>query len=127
MDKFNYTYSAPSEKERKEIESIRRQYEAKPSDTHGKLAKLRKLNSKVNNTSTIVALILGIIGTLFFGFGLTLVLEWGKINIGIAVMIAAVPIIAIAYPIYKVIYNASKKKYAPEIIALSNELLNENQ
>ena len=121
---FNYTYKAPTEEERREIESIKRQYE-EPKTEEGKLEKLRRLNNFVNGSATAISLIVGIIGTLVFGLGLTMALEWSKLIGGIIVMIIGIPPIAIAYPLYNKILKRNKEKYGKEIIRLSEELLNQ--
>ena len=121
---FNYTYKAPTEEERRKIESIKRQYE-EPKTEEGKLEKLRRLNNFVNGSATAISLIVGIIGTLVFGLGLTMVLEWSKLIGGIIVMIIGIPPVAIAYPLYNKILKRNKEKYGKEIIKLSEELLNQ--
>lgn len=68
---FNYTYKAPTEEERREIESIKRQYE-EPKIEEGKLERLRKLNNYVNGQATALALVSGVLGLLIFGLGLTM-------------------------------------------------------
>ena len=121
---FNYTYRAPTEEERREIESIKRQYEA-PKTEEGKLERLRKLNNYVNGLATAVSLVVGVIGLLIFGLGLAMVLEWSLLIWGILVMVVGIPPIAIAYPLYNKILKRNKEKYGQEILQLSEELLNE--
>ena len=122
-NKFNYTYNAPTQKERETIEHIKNQY--MPTEPLSKLEKLKKLDSKVKTTPTIVALVLGIVGILIFGLGLTLALEFNQIYLGIIVgLIGGLPI-CLAYPVYNKLFDKLKKKHGPEIIKLSNELLNE--
>ncbi|MFQ6772860.1 MAG: hypothetical protein ACLRFG_00080, partial [Clostridia bacterium] len=81
---FEYNYVAPTSEERKEIESIRNAY-IKPTASSGKLEKLRRLDFKVKNTPIIVALVMGVVGILTFGVGLTMMLEWNIILWGIVV------------------------------------------
>lgn len=126
MEQFNYTYLAPSDAERKEIESIKSQYQP-PKTEEGKLQRLRRLNAYVNNSATCIALVLGIIGVLIFGTGLALVLEWGLIIEGALVAITGTPAIALAYPVYKWVLKRNKEKHGPEILRLSEELLNEGE
>lgn len=121
---FNYTYKAPTEEERREIESIKRQYE-EPKTEEGKLEKLRKLNNYVNGLATALSLVAGVLGLLIFGLGLTMILEWSLLVGGIIVMIVGVPPMAIAYPLYNKILKRNKEKYGNEILRLSEELLNE--
>ena len=123
-NQFNYTYKAPTEEERREIESIKRQYEPK-NESENKLARLRKLNNYVNGLATSVSIALGVIGLLIFGLGLAMVLEYQIIIGGVIVSAFGIPLIAIAYPIYNIILNKNKAKYGDEILKLSNELLNQ--
>lgn len=123
---FEYTYSAPTEQERKEIESIRRQYQAQPvSDREEKLNRLRKLDSFVKNSATTVALTLGLVGLLIFGLGMTMVLEWELYIWGVVVGAVGLTPIMIAYPVYNLILNKNKEKYGEQILMLTEELLND--
>ena len=123
-DKFSYTYSAPTEAERREIESIKRQYKSEP-ETQSSMERLRSLHSKVVGTATAVSLAIGIIGTLVFGFGLALVLELGAPVIGIIVAAVGVLPIVAAFPMYNYILKKGKMRYGDEIIRLSDEILGE--
>lgn len=121
---FNYTYVAPTESERKEIESIKNQYLKEEKREETKLERLRRLDRKVKNTPVILSLCFGIIGTLIFGLGLTTVLEWNHLLLGVCIMaVGAIPV-ALAYPAYKWSLKGGKKKYGGEIVRLSEELLN---
>ncbi|MBQ3219838.1 MAG: hypothetical protein IJB32_04525 [Clostridia bacterium] len=121
-EKLEYSYSAPTEEEKEYIKSIRRQYVSEEKET-SKFEQLKMLNNKVNNPPTIVALIIGIIGLLIFGTGMTMVLEWALLVWGIAVSaVGAIPIL-ISYPIYKSVLKKRKEKYGDEILRLSEELL----
>jgi len=123
---FNYTYSAPTEEERKEIDSIRRQYSATPKKQETKLERLRRLDSTVKNTAVIISLCLGVAGVLIFGLGMTMILEWKLIPLGcIAAGIGSIPA-ALAYPTYKRLIKKGKEKYGEEILTLSNQLLNQS-
>lgn len=124
-DKFNYKYIAPTEEERKEIDSIRRQY-APQSQTESKLDRLRRLDSLVKNTAIIWSLVLGVLGTLIFGLGLTMILEWQILPWGIVLMVIGSVPIAIAYPVYKTVLKKYKNRYGEEILRLSKELLNKS-
>ena len=114
------------QEERKEIDSIRRQY-SQEEKTETKLERLRRLDGLVKNTAIIWSLALGIVGMLVFGFGLTMILEWNLWLWGIVLMaVGSIPM-AIAYPVYKLAFNKGKAKYGDEILRLSEELLNENE
>ena len=123
-NKFNYIYSAPTETERKEIEEIRSQYlpDAKNNE---KMERLKALDSFVRNTAKLVAFSFGIFGILVFGLGLSMVLSWGVIVWGSIVCVLGACFVSAAYPLYRTIFQRNKKKYGPEILRLSRELLNE--
>ena len=125
-NQFNYKYTAPTEEERKEIDSIRRQY-APQEKTETKLERLRRLDSLVKNTAIIWSLVLGVFGCLIFGIGLTMVLEWSILLWGIVLMVIGSVPMAIAFPVYNKLLKKGKAKYGDEILRLSEELLNENK
>ncbi|MBQ3040617.1 MAG: hypothetical protein IJD42_03360 [Clostridia bacterium] len=126
---FSYNYSA---KEQAEIKKIREKY-TPPTDVEDKMERLRRLDASVTQTAQIVALILGIIGTLILGFGMSLILTNLSSMIGLSHNVAmAVGIVigilgggaaSLAFPIYNVIVKERRKKLAPEIIRLTDELM----
>ena len=124
-NKFSYTYSAPTEEERREIDSIRQRYVKQERNEESKLERLRKLDGKVRNPATIIALVFGIVGLLTFGLGLTSVLEWNLWTEGIVLMIVGFIPVALAYPIHGLILALNRKKYGDEIIKLTEELLSD--
>jgi hypothetical protein len=126
---FQYTYSA---KEQAELKRIRDKYTA-PTEAEDKMTRLRRLDASVTNTAQAVALVFGVIGTLILGCGMSLCMtEIGEI-LGISgnmAMIIGIPIgivggilASLAYPIYNAIVKAKRKKIAPEIIRLTDELM----
>ena len=126
---FTYTYSA---REQAELKRIREKY-AEPTETEDKMARLRRLDASVTNTAQAVALVFGIIGTLLLGFGMSLIMtDLGEILgfedtmvmvVGIFVGIVGGSLASLAYPIYNAIVKAKRKKIAPEIIRLTDELM----
>lgn len=126
---FSYTYSAS---EQAELKKIRDKY-TPPTKNDDKLARLRRLDASVTKTAQAVALILGIIGILVMGLGMSLCMSnLGEIFgpnkmfamlFGIAIGIVGIIIMSLAYPIYNVIVKAKRKKLAPQIIQLADELL----
>lgn len=125
--KFEYTYSAPTEQERREIESIRRQYINSGDTVEGKLARLRNLDGYVKSAATCWSLVVGVLGLLIFGLGLAMVLEWSLYVWGILVAAVGLAPIACAFPIYLYVLKRNKAKYGEEILSLSEELLDSNQ
>lgn len=125
-NKFSFTYSAPTEAERREIETIRRQY--KPDDGNdNKIDRLRKLHSLVVGRATAVSLAVGIVGTLIMGGGMALVLEFSEMVLGIIIAATGVLPIAAAYPIYKYIVRLGKRKHGDDILRLSDEILGDEK
>ena len=126
---FQYTYSA---KEQAELKRIRDKYTA-PTEAEDKMARLRRLDASVTQTAQVVALVFGIIGTLVLGFGMSLCMtDLGVILgsyrdmamvVGIIVGVIGGVLASLAYPIYNVIVKAKRKKLAPEIIRLTDELM----
>lgn len=121
---FHYSYSAA---QRQEIEAIRRKYIPQEEN---KLERLRRLHRSAGKTAKIWAIVLGVLGTLIFGTGMSLCLsELGDIFgayamvIGIAAGIVGLVLVALAYPVYDMVLKARRKKIAPEILRLSEELL----
>ena len=126
---FQYTYSA---KEQAELKRIRDKYTA-PTEVEDKMARLRRLDASVTNTAQAVALVFGVIGTLILGFGMSLVMTElaeslgisgdAAMIIGIIVGIVGGIIASLAYPAYNIIIKSMRKKVAPEIIRLTDELI----
>lgn len=125
-NRFDYTYSAPTQNERREIESIRKQYEVAPKQ-ESKLDELRNLNQRVMRPPKIAALTTGISGALIMGAGMAMVLEWNLILWGVIAGAFGIATAAAAYPLYKFVLGKNKRKFGQEIIKLSDELLNEEK
>lgn len=115
-----YSYSAA---ENEEIKRIREKYEYR-NETDIKLEKIRKLDRKTHVIATIFSLISGVLGLLIFGFGMSCVLVWKEslFMTGIIVGIIGMVFIILALPIYNFTEEKIKKKVAPEIIKLVDEL-----
>ncbi len=124
-NKFHYVYSAPTAEERKEIESIRRQYA--DGETGSKMERLRRLHARVKGSATTLALCLGGGGCLIFGLGLTMILEWKLLFWGVIVAAVGCLPMGVAYPAYGWRLRRNKKRYGGEILALSEEILNEEK
>ena len=125
-EKFTYEYQAPTQEERKEINSIQQKYLLE-NPKNDKLKRLRALDSKVKNIPNAVAYTMGVVGILVFGTGLTCILEWDLILIGILVMILGSIIVLPAYFVHSILSKYLKEKYREEILKLSEELLNEEK
>ena len=125
-NKFEYTYRALSDEQKREISSIKERYDIAAKTPAGAYEEIVRLDRKVKRTATSLAISVGAIGLLIFGLGLSMVLEWGIYLWGILVgLIGAIPC-ALAMPLYLLSMKKGKKKYGERILKLSSELLGEN-
>lgn len=81
-----------SAKQQEEIEAIRRKYLPKEED---KMEQLRQMDKRVSRKGTIISIIIDVIG---------------------------IVMIALAYPLYERITKKERKKIAPLILKLADEL-----
>lgn len=127
QETFKMTYSA---KQQEEIDKIRKKYVPQEQD---KMEQLRALDASVGRKATTVSLILGIVGSLVMGIGMCFSMtEFGKILgayqdramvIGIVVGLVGILMVCLAYPVYHRILEKERRKIAPEIIRLTDELM----
>lgn len=128
-DGYSYTYSA---KEQEEVRSIRAKYTQK-AEVEGKMERLRRLDTRVTQKAQTVALVLGVIGALILGIGMSLVMTdlgdiLGDYNsiampIGVGIGLVGCVLVGVAYPVYNAILKKERQKIAPEIIRLTDELM----
>ena len=121
---FNYTYSAAQQQE---VEQIRKKYLPREED---KMEQLRKLHAIPSRKAQTAALVVGIVGTLIMGTGMSLAMTdigtaFGGLAmmIGVAVGLVGMVLVALAYPLYNRVLDKQRKKIAPQILQLSDELL----
>lgn len=123
-EQFTYAYSS---REQDEIKKIRNKYLA-PDEREDKMAQLLRLDASVTKKGTLISLIFGIIGSLVLGIGMCLAMDVLSIPygmpIGIAVGIIGIACIIVAYPLYTRITEKEKARLAPEILRLTDELMN---
>ena len=112
------------------IEKIRTQYTEKE---HTELETLKALDKKVKRPANIFAGIFGTVSAIVMGSGMSLVmtdigaqlgLEQTMIP-GIVIGIVGMGMALLTYPIYKGILSRRKKKFAPEILRLSEKLIHQ--
>ncbi len=111
-------------------QKIRTQYMEKQST---ELDELRVLDKKVKRPANVFAYIFGSLSVLIMGSGMSLIMTEISEMIGISepmipgiiIGIVGVLMAIINYPIYKGILGSRKKKYASQIIALSDKMLNQ--
>lgn len=112
-------YRANAQDQQK-AENIRRQYVSREEN---KMEQLQKLDSKVKLPGKIVGSILGIIGALVMGAGMSLVMVWGDMTMGLALSIPGLVVLLLAFLVYNLITSSRKKKYAAEIMRLSDDVM----
>lgn len=110
---------------KQEVEKIRGAYEPK-GETESKLEKLRKLDGKVKLPAEIFAYVFGVAGALVLGVGMCLAMQiiGDLMPLGIVIGCVGIAMVSVNYPLYNAIMKARKKKYAAEVMALSDELIN---
>lgn len=121
---FKYEYSAPTDSERKEIISIRNEYVSASCGT-SVVEKLRAMHKRVKTVPRAISIIIGVLGTLVFGGGMAMFLEWNYTVSGVIVGVIGFLIAVLAYPTFKLLIKLMKNKYGDKIIELSNDILGE--
>ncbi len=116
---YSYSYSAA---ENNEIKRIRDKY-TEPDEREAKLEQLRRLDASVHNKAAATSLAIGIIGALLLGFGMSCIMVYNWLVIGMTVGIIGIIITIIAYPVYKIKAEKIRKEIAPDILNLTDELI----
>ena len=121
---FSYNYSA---KENQEVLKIRTQYTEKQPTA---LDELKALDAKVKKPANVFAYTYGSVSAIIMGAGMSLVMTevGGMIGItgmapGIVIGVAGMALALTTYPIYKRILDSRKRKYASQILELSEKLI----
>lgn len=111
-------------------QKIRTQYMEKEST---ELDALRALDAKVKRPANIFCYVFGSISAIIMGCGMSLVMTDIAETIGmtgdptlpgIIIGVAGLALALINYPLHKGIMNSRKKKYAPQILKLSEKIMN---
>ena len=129
-DHFEYTYSA---KAQQEIRAIRQKYMPAEPPQEDKLGRLRRLDRAASNKATVAALVTGIVGVLVMGCGMSLVMtdigalfgltQAQALLPGIGIGVAGMVPVCLAYPVYNRTLKRQRARIAPEILRLSEELM----
>ena len=110
------------------VQKIRAEYTEKQ---HTELDELKALDAKVKKPANVFACLYGTVGAIVMGAGMSLVMTdigaiIGMIATlvpGIVIGIVGMTMALTTYPIYKKILNNRKKKFAPQILELSEKLM----
>ena len=113
-----------------EAERISEKYRTREATA---LDELRALDTKVKRPANVFAYTFGAIGAIVMGSGMSLVMTdigatlgiESNMIAGIAVGVVGMVMSLVNYPIYKGILKNRKKKYSDKIIALSDQIINE--
>lgn len=118
-EEFHFTYSA---NEQEEVKAIRKKYLPQEED---KMQRLRNLDARTTNKGTMLSVILGVLGTLVLGGGMSMIMVLpGSFFIpGILIGIAGMAVLGSAYPVYRGIVKKEREKVAPEVLKLTEELM----
>lgn len=121
---FEYTYCAERQQE---IEAIRKKYLPKEED---KMEQLRRLHSIPTQKAQAASIAVGVLGALILGTGMSLcmtelgaALEHFAMVIGVLAGLIGLIMVALAYPLFNYVLKKERKRIAPEILRLSDELL----
>ncbi len=110
------------------VQKIRTQYMGKESS---QLDALKKLDGKVKKPANIFAYIFGVVAAIVMGSGMSLVMTDIGATIGIdspmapGIVIGVVGMLmaVINYPIYKKMLASRRRKYAQQIIEISDQIM----
>ena len=122
---FSFTYSAAQQQE---VEEIRKKYLPKEDN---KLEKLRKLHNGATQKAQAAALVVGVLGALILGLGMSLIMTPLAKALGYMAMVLGIPtgllgigLVALAYPVYNRVLQKQRQRIAPEILRLTDDLMN---
>ena len=119
-NQFVYRYSAQNNRE---VERIRERYLPR---TESPMERLKRLDRTVQNAGRVPAITVGVIGALIFGVGLCFGLDvlagapFLPYLLGVAGLCLMIPV----YPVYRACAKRRRERLAPEILRLSDEILN---
>lgn len=118
--KFEYTYSAPRQEE---VKKIREKYLPKEES---KMDQLRRLDESTTKKGLACSLALGIVSSLVLGIGMCCTMLWqGVLFIpGVIIGLIGIAGVALAYPLNHYLTKKERERLAPEILELTNELMN---
>lgn len=124
QDTFKMTYSA---QQQEEIQAIRKKYVRQEPN---KMEQLRALDAGASTRATMYAIIVGVLGALMLGAGMSMIMtDFGapfgsaRFLIGIGIGVIGILLVACAYPLYQRILKKQREKIAPEILRLTDELM----
>lgn len=114
------------------VQKIRTQYTEKE---HSQLDALKELDAKVKRPANVFAYLFGAVGAIVMGGGMSLVMSELGATLGIAnpmvpgvtVGVVGMLMVIVNYPVYKGILGSRRKKYAGQILELSNRIMKHHE
>ena len=111
------------------VQKIRTQYTEKE---HTQLDALKELDATVKRPANVFAYIFGSIGVIVMGSGMSLVMTdvgfdigvSDSMTLGIVIGIIGMLMAIVNYPLYKKLLASRRKKYADQIMKLSDKIMN---
>ena len=110
--------------DKKYVERVLNDYQEKQTT---KIDELKALDKKAKTFPNVFAYVFGSISALVLGFGMCLAMEVilpGFMWLGIIIGVVGIALVTVNYFLYNVILAKNKAKYAEQITALSEEILN---
>lgn len=116
---FQYVYSAT---EQEELQEIRSKYLPKEEN---KMEALRRLDAQVERKAAMASILIGVIGALVLGLGMSCCMVWAGIWFvpGIGIGAIGIGLVSLAYPVYGRALIKERDRVAPEILRLTDELM----
>ena len=119
---FEYTYSAQQQEEIRRIVSHYQPAQEDPMTT------IRRLDQSASCKARMRSLCVGVIGTLVMGSGMSLVMTElaalpYALPAGLLLGLTGILLVVLAYPVYERTLKKQRKKIAPQILQLSEQLL----
>lgn len=113
----------PLKEDAAKAEAIRRRYMEKGTT---KLDQLQALDAKVKTPGTVLSSMLGIVGALVMGTGMSNIMVWNNMTVGLALGIPGLIMLCLAWPVYKAVTGSRRKKYAQQVMELSGAIIKED-
>ena len=112
----------PLKEDAARAEAIRRRYMEKGTTM---LDQLQALDAKVKTPGTVLSSMLGIVGALVMGTGMSNIMVWDNMTVGLALGIPGLVMVCLAWPVYRAITSHRRKKYVQQVMELSGAIIKE--
>lgn len=119
-NRFTMRYS-PEHKD--EILKIKEKYISETKEKSD-IEKLKELDRKAEIPGQVVSLVLGVLGLLIMGGGMSLILEEIALVPGIVLGIIGIAVMIPAYPVYKILTKKNREKISAQVLELIDRISN---